>query len=56
MIWANAMLETVKFVVSQPTPEAARLGVYVLAAIFGLLVCGVISVAKELREESARRP
>lgn len=50
------MLETVKFVVSQPTSEAERLGVYVLAAIFGLLVCGVISVAKELREETAQRP
>ena len=56
MNWPNTMLETVKFVVSQPTPEAERLGVYVLAAIFGLLVCGVISVAKELREETAQRP
>jgi hypothetical protein len=56
MNWPSTMLETVKFVVSQPTPEAERLGVYVLAAIFGLLVCGVISVAKELREETAQRP
>jgi hypothetical protein len=50
------MLETARFVVSQPTPEAERLGVYVLAAIVGLLVCGVVSVAKELREETAARP
>lgn len=48
--------ETAKFVVSQATPEADRLGVYVLAAIFGLLVCGLISVTKELREETAQRP
>jgi hypothetical protein len=48
-------LETARFVVSQPTPEAERLGVYVLAAIFGLLVCGVISVAKELRREASER-
>ena len=52
----NPMLETARFVISQPTPEAERLGVYVLAAIIGLLVCGVISVAKELREETAARP
>lgn len=50
------MLETAKFLIHQPTPEAERLGVYVLAAIFGLLVCGAVSVAKELRAESARRP
>jgi hypothetical protein len=43
-------------VTSPPTPDAERLGVYVLAAIFGLLVCGVISVIKELREETANRP
>ncbi len=50
------MLETARFIVSQPTPEAERLGVYVLAAIIGLLVCGVISVTRELREETAQRP
>ena len=50
------MLETARFVVSQPTLEAERLGVYVLAAIIGLLVCGVISVTRELREETAQRP
>lgn len=50
------MLETANFVVSQPSPDAERLGVYVLAAIFGLLVCGLVSLAKELREEAASRP
>jgi ABC-type transport system involved in cytochrome c biogenesis permease subunit len=54
--WASMTLETARFVVSQPTPEAERIGVYVLAAIVGLLICGLISVAKELREEAARRP
>lgn len=49
-------LATASFIINQPTPEAQRLGVYVLAAIFGLLVCGVISVAKELRAEAAQRP
>lgn len=35
-----------------PTPEAERLGVYVLAAIVGLLVSGLVSIAKELRAET----
>jgi signal transduction histidine kinase len=39
-----------------PTAEAERIGVYVLAAIVGLLVCGDISVAKELRQEMDDRP
>lgn len=50
------MIEAATLLASQPTPEAQRIGVYVLAAIVGLLVCGVISVAKELREERASRP
>lgn len=50
------MFETASLIASQSTPEAQRLGVYVLAAIVGLLVCGVISVAKELRQEKADRP
>jgi hypothetical protein len=49
-------LETASFIVNQPTPEAERIGVYVLAIIVGLLICGLISVAKELREEAAQRP
>jgi len=49
-------METVNLIASQPTPEAQRMGVYVLAVIVGLLVCGVISVAKELRQEAASRP
>jgi hypothetical protein len=50
------VFETATLIASQPTPEAQRIGVYVLAAVFGLLVCGVISVAKELRQEAADRP
>lgn len=52
----DPVLETATLIAAQPTAEAQRLGVYVLAAIFGLLVCGVISVAKELRQETAERP
>jgi len=43
-------------IAAQPSPEAQRVGVYVLAAIVGLLVCGFVSVARELREERASRP
>jgi hypothetical protein len=50
------VIETATVIVLQPTAEAQRIGVYVLAAIVGLLVCGVISVAKELRRETAARP
>jgi hypothetical protein len=50
-----SMLEAAALVINQPTPEAARLGVYVFAAIFGLMVCGVVSVVKELREEVSSR-
>jgi hypothetical protein len=50
------VLETVTLIAAQPTAEAQRIGVYVLAAIVGLLVCGAISVAKELRRERAERP
>lgn len=50
------MLETATLIATQPTAEAARMGVYVLAALVGLLVCGFVSVAKELREERAARP
>lgn len=37
------------------TPEAERIGVYVLAAIVGLLVCGLISLVRELRAETTER-
>ncbi len=46
------MLETATLVALQPTPEAQRIGVYVLSAIVGLLVCGLISIGKELRAEA----
>lgn len=48
---ARLMLETAKLVAATPSPEAERIGVYVLAAIVGLLVCGLVSVARELRAE-----
>jgi hypothetical protein len=50
------VFEAASLVISPPSPEAARIGVYVLASIFGLLVCGIISVIKEMREEAASRP
>jgi hypothetical protein len=49
------MLQTAALVATHPTAEAERIGVYVLAAIVGLLVCGVVAVAKELREERSAR-
>lgn len=49
------MFHTASLVSAAPSPEAERLGVYVLAAIVGLLVCGLISVAKELRAEGLLR-
>lgn len=49
------MLEAVNLIAAPPTAEAQRIGVYVLAAVFGLLVCGAVSLAKELRREAAER-
>jgi hypothetical protein len=49
------MFEAASLAIAQPTPEAQRLGVYVLAAVIGLLVCGLVSLAKELRQEAAER-
>lgn len=49
------MLETAALVAMQPSPEAQRIGPYVLAAIAGLLVCGLITIARELRAEAACR-
>jgi len=51
-----AVLETAILIASPPTAEAQRIGVYVLAAIVGLLVSGAISVAKELGHERAGQP
>jgi hypothetical protein len=50
------VIETATLIANQPTADAQRIGVYALAAIFGLLVCGVISVIKELRQETSGRP
>lgn len=41
---------------SEPSPSAERVGVYVLAAVFGLLVSGIISCIKEMRSQVADRP
>lgn len=49
------MLAAAALIAAHPTPEAERLGVYVLAAIFGVLVSGLVSIAKELREEASDR-
>lgn len=49
------MFDTSTLVTAVPTPEAERIGVYVLAGIVGLLVCGLISLARELRAEAASR-
>jgi hypothetical protein len=38
-----------------PTPADERVGIYILAAIVGALVSGLISCAKELRKERAER-
>lgn len=43
-------------IATQPTPEPRHLAGYVLASIIALLVCGFLSIARELREESAYRP
>lgn len=52
----TSVLETAILITSPPTAEAQRIGVYVLAAIVGLLVSGAISVAKELGHERADQP
>jgi hypothetical protein len=43
-------------VATAPTAEDQRIGVYVLAAIFGLLVSGIISCIKEMRIKTAAPP
>lgn len=43
-------------VATAPTAEDQRIGVYVLAGIFGLLVSGIVSCIKEMRNETATRP
>lgn len=37
-------------------PSQERMGVYVLAAILGLLVSGIVSCIKEMRNEASNRP
>jgi hypothetical protein len=42
-------------IASSVTPHQERLGVYIQAAIVGLLVSGLITCAKEWRRAAARR-
>lgn len=48
-----AMSASVIQTVGLPPEEAQRIGVYVLAGLFGLLVTGVIACIKELRRDLA---
>jgi hypothetical protein len=50
------MLETAALVVVQPSAEAQSIGVYVLVGLVGLLVCGLLAIARELRPEAASQP
>ncbi|MEQ1608139.1 MAG: hypothetical protein ABL956_04090 [Hyphomonadaceae bacterium] len=50
------LIAAATLIAATPTAEAARMGVYVMAAIFGLLVSGLVSIAKEMRGETAHRP
>ena len=44
-----------RLAMAAPTPADERLGVYIFAAIVGVLVSGLISCAKEMRKEAALR-
>ena len=50
------MLETAALVVVQPSAEAQSIGVYVLVGLIGLLVCGLLAIARELRPEAVSQP
>ena len=50
------MLETAALVVVQPSGEAQSIGVYVLVGLVGLLVCGLLAIARELRPEAVSQP
>jgi hypothetical protein len=49
------MFDTAGLVAAAPTPEAERVGIYVMAAIVGLLVSGLLSIVRELRAEASYR-
>jgi hypothetical protein len=38
------------------TPEAQRMGVYILAALVGVCVSGLILYARELRRQASEKP
>ncbi|MDP3492593.1 MAG: hypothetical protein Q8R82_05730 [Hyphomonadaceae bacterium] len=50
------LLATAIQIATQPTPEPNRLDTFVLTSIMALLVCGLLSVVREMREETAARP
>lgn len=50
------MLAAALLIATQPTPQAERLGVYIPAAISGVLVCGLIFLVKKMRAETSARP
>ena len=41
---------------SQPAFTLSRLDTLVLGSILGLLICGLLSIVREMREETATRP
>ncbi len=41
---------------NQPASTLARLDTLVLGSIVGLLICGLLQIAREMREETATRP
>lgn len=41
---------------SQPASALGRLDTLVMGSIASLLICGLLSIAREIREETATRP
>ena len=41
---------------NQPASTLGQLDTIVLGSILGLLICGLLSIAREMREETADRP
>lgn len=46
---------TTSTIAAQPAPDAQHLGVTVLIAVFAVLFTGLVTLARELREETAHR-
>ncbi len=43
-------------ITTHPAPEPHRLDVYVMTSILALVACGLLSIVREMREETAARP